>query len=204
MQGSVTLSPSSHLVPVSKTRAWQNNLAAREWHLNDWSPAGPGSQSPRCWQLVIHVHTARVITQLPRCNDNTQQVSSRAWSRAEIKHPGYWWSLAANSLLPLYQPLQVASPSLVFTVAASWHQWHLLRALELSWSQFVLRSGMAHVLPGQTPAHNWAPRNVTGPQPLSGPGTQQTRGGDTEAIRPDEIHQDMQILESTMQISEEL
>ena len=92
-----TLSPGSHLVLVSKTWAWQNNLAAREWHLNDWSPAGPGSQSPWCWQLVIHVHAARVITQLPRCNDNTQQVSIRAWSRAETKHRGYWWSLASCS-----------------------------------------------------------------------------------------------------------
>ena len=186
-----TLSPGSHLVLVSKTWAWQNNLAAREWHLNDWSPAGPGSQSPWCWQLVIHVHAARVITQLPRCNDNTQQVSFRAWSRAETKHRGYWWSLAANSLLPLYQPLlQMCSPSLVFTAAVSWHHWHLMRHLL---SQFILRSGMAHVLPGQTPAHNWAPRNVTGPQPLSGPGTQQPRGGDTEAIRPDKTDQDIRV-----------
>ena len=99
--------------------------------------------------------------------------------------------VAVNSLLPLYQPLlQMCSPSLVFTAAVSWHHWHLMRHLL---SQFILRSGMAHVLPGQTPAHNWAPRNVTGPQPLSGPGTQQPRGGDTEAIRPDKTDQDIRV-----------
>ena len=41
-------------------------------------------------------HAARVITRLPRCNDNTQQVSSRPSARVETKHPRYCWSLAAN------------------------------------------------------------------------------------------------------------
>lgn len=89
---SVTVT-SSHRVPVSKTRAWQNNLAAREWHLNDWGPAGPGDNLRHVDNLSSVLHAARVISQLPRCNDNTQQVSSRAQSQQKLNTPatgGHW------------------------------------------------------------------------------------------------------------------
>ena len=118
------VSPPAHtLSPVSKTRAWQNNLAVGAWHLNDWGPAGPGDNLRVVDNLSSMSTRLASLPSSPRCNDNTQQVSSRA--QAETKHPGYCWFLQPtifkSGLLPLYQPLQMCCPSLVFTVDASWH-----------------------------------------------------------------------------------